>query len=189
MYTCEQENALLQQAQHGNKTACEQLLAAYAGLLKKMAHRYQHTPAGREIADDASGILQLAFMEAVQDFVPERGVHFAAFLQSRLHGAIYQAFQHTIAYSQRTAHSATTADNTAWYDLTASPAPSPERIICARDELAGLIRQLNAPERQLLQLIYWQELPQKSIAQKLHLSPQAISKRKKQLLTKLKKLA
>ena len=96
MYSIQQENELIHMAQHGNKTACEQLLQAYTGLLHKMAHRYQHTPSGRELSEDAPGILALAFMESVHAFDSSRGVHFAAFLQSRLQGALYKALYSSI---------------------------------------------------------------------------------------------
>ena len=85
MYEENEENAQIERAQKGDKHACSQLLAAYEGLLQNMSRRYQYTPTGKAMAEDARGILNLAFMEAIRDFRSENGVHFAAFLQSRLH--------------------------------------------------------------------------------------------------------
>ena len=190
MYTIEQENDLIQQAKNGQTEACEKLLLAYAALLKKMARRYQHTACGQELKDEASGILHLTFMEAVYDFDHSAQVNFAAFLQSRLHGAMYKAFRRTVSYNQHTLHPASADDEkTPWYNLINSHTPSPEQIVCSRDELEGIYRQLSASEQQLLGLIYCQELPQTAVAKILHLSPQTVSKRKQRLFDKIKKLA
>jgi RNA polymerase sigma factor (sigma-70 family) len=185
MYSIQQENELIHMAQHGNKTACEQLLQAYTGLLHKMAHRYQHTPSGRELSEDAPGILALAFMESVHAFDSSRGVHFAAFLQSRLQGALYKALRKTCTCNLHTAHPAASGTDAPWYNLVESPAPTPERIITARDELSRLSRQLSTADKQLLSLLYYHELPQNTIARLLHLSPQTVSKRKQKLLAQL----
>ena len=83
MYNLTEENELIALAQQGSTAACEKLLAAYAGLLKNMRHRYAHTPTGKILSDDMQGILHLAFIEAIHSFEPARGIHFAAFLQSR----------------------------------------------------------------------------------------------------------
>lgn len=104
MYSLQEENELIHHAQAGNQSACAQLLAAYDGLIDHMRRRYQYTPTGKLLTDDARGILHLAFMEAIRDFEPERGIHFAAFLQSRLHAALYKAFKQTCKYHERTAH-------------------------------------------------------------------------------------
>ena len=89
MYSLQEENELIHHAQAGNQPACAQLLDAYDGLIDHMRRRYQYTPTGKLLADDALSILQLAFMEAIHDFNPSLGIHFAAFLQSRLHAALY----------------------------------------------------------------------------------------------------
>ena len=189
MYTIEQENDLIQQAKNGQTDACEKLLLAYAGLLKKLEHRYCHTSAGQELHEEATGILHLAFMEAIQDFDFDCKVHFAAFLQSRLHGAMYKALRKTCSYNQHTAHpSASDDDNTPWYGMIKSHTPTPEQIICAKDELAGIFRKLSPADKQLLGLLYCQELPQATAAKILNLSPQTLSKRKQKLLSKIKAL-
>ena len=100
MYSLLEENELIHQAQSGSQTACAKMLTAYEGLLKKMSRRYEYTPAGKIIAEDALSILYLAFMEAVRDFNPAHGTPFAAFLQSRLHGSIYKAFRQACRDSQ-----------------------------------------------------------------------------------------
>ncbi len=190
MYSPQEEQELIRQARQGSEMACTQLLSAYAGLLKNMSRRYQYTPTGQLIADDALGILHLAFMEALQDFDPDRNIHFAAFLQSRLHGAVYKAFKQACSYNQRTAHPVIESeDHQDFFDLQESPYPTPERKVLAREELRSILSQLSPPEKKLLQLIYAEKLPQKAIAQFLHLSPQAISKRKQNLIAKIKKLA
>lgn len=185
MYTIQQENELIKLAKQGDSNACEKLWQAYAGLLHKTARQYQHTPSGRELAEDAPGIMALAFMEAIHAFDNGLGIHFAAFLQSRLRGAMYKAFKAACRYRQHTAHPDTAVTDVPWYNLLESPRPTPERVILAREELATLSRQLSAADKELLKLLYLQELPQTSIAQRLHLSPQTVSKRKQKLRTKI----
>ena len=191
MYSLLEENELIHQAQSGSQTACAKMLTAYEGLLKKMSRRYEYTPAGKIIAEDALSILYLAFMEAVRDFNPAHGTPFAAFLQSRLHGSIYKAFRQACRDSQRlTLPASTDEDSSAdYFDRCVSQQPEPERQIIAKEELSGLIRCLDKEEKQLLQLLYIQNLPQTAVARYLHITPQAVSKRKQHLTAKLKKLA
>ena len=183
MYSLQEENELIHHAQAGNQSACAQLLAAYDGLIDHMRRRYQYTPTGKLLTDDARGILHLAFMEAIRDFEPERGIHFAAFLQSRLHAALYKAFKQTCKYHERTAHpsASTEEDDHDFFALQESPRPTPERYLLAREEVANLLHQLNPQEKELLQLIYAQGLPQITAARILHISPQTLNKRKKRL--------
>ncbi|WP_173443140.1 sigma-70 family RNA polymerase sigma factor [Selenomonas ruminantium] len=191
MYSLQEENELIRLAQQGNTAACEKLLTAYTGLLKNMHHRYAHTPSGKLLYDDMQGILQLAFMEAIHAFEPARGINFAAFLQSRLHGAIYKAFKNTCSYSKHTAHP-TLPDNDdrfAYFDSLENHHPSPERQLLAQEKLQNIVKELTAAEKELLHLIYVRELPQKAAAQLLNITPQAVSKRKRNLITKIKKLA
>lgn len=186
MYTCEEERQLLIRAQKGDKTASTCLLQAYQGLIRSMSRRYQYTPTGREIADDALGILHLAFMEAIAAYDTDGPVHFAAFLKSRLHSALYAAFRRTCSYNQRTAHpAASEEDGCDWYETVASTEPSPEHRLLARETLQRICQQLSAAEKQLLSLIYVQGMAQTKIARLLHLSPGTISKQKQRLLARL----
>ncbi len=191
MYSQQEENELIRLARQGNNAACEKLLAAYAGLLKNMEHRYAHTPSGRLMSDDMQGILQLAFMEAIHAFEPARGIHFAAFLQSRLHGAIYKAFKNSCSYSKHTAHPTLpdSDDSFAYFDNLENHHPSTERQLIAQEKLQNILKELTATEKELLHLIYMRELPQKAAARLLNITPQAVSKRKRNLITKIKKLA
>ena len=183
MYSLQEENELIHHAQAGNQSACAQLLAAYDGLIDHMRRRYQYTPTGKLLADDALSILHLAFMEAIRDFNPSLGTHFAAFLQSRLHAALYKAFKQTCKYHERTAHPSapTEEDDHDFFALQESPRPTPERYLLAREEVANLLHQLTPQEKELLQLIYAQGLSQITAARILHISPQTLNKRKKRL--------
>ena len=191
MYSLNEEKKLIHCAQTGNKEACEKLYIAYTGLIKSMNRRYAHTPTGQIIVADAPGILQLAFMDALKDFAPERGINFAAFLKSRLHSAIYKAFKQTCKERQHIAQpvKSNDEDNRNYFELLESPRPSVESEIIAREELAAILCQLSKQEQHLLQLLYVQDLSQIQAAQILHISPQALYKRKQKLIAKLKKLA
>ncbi len=191
MYSLTEENELITLVQQGSTAACEKLLAAYAGLLKNMRHRYAHTPTGKILSDDMQGILHLAFIEAIHAFEPARGIHFAAFLQSRLHGAIYKAFKNACSYGRHTAHpiSPEDTDSMSYFDTRENQQPSPERQLLAQEKLQGILSGLNTAEKELLQLIYVRELSQKAAARLLNITPQAVSKRKQNLIAKIKKLA
>ena len=129
--------------------------------------------------------------QAIYAFEPARGINFAAFLQSRLHGAIYKAFKNTCSYSRHTAHPTLPDgdDHFAYFDNLENHHPSPERQLLAREKLQNIVKELTAAEKELLHLIYVRELPQKAAAQLLNITPQAVSKRKRNLITKIKKLA
>ncbi len=191
MYSLNEENELIRRAQSGSQIACEQLYTAYAGLILNMRRRYTRTPAGQAIDADALGILHLAFIDAIHDFSPERRVNFAAFLQSRLHSTLYKAFKQACQESQRTAQlvKQTDEDQYGYFDWLESPGPSIERTIIAREELASILGQLSKQEKALLHLLYTLDLPQTHVARILHISPQALHKRKEKLMAKLKKLA
>ena len=96
---------------------------------------------------------------------------------------LYKAFKQTCRYNERTAHptAPTGEDEHDFFALQESPRPTPERYLLAREELANLLHQLNSQEKELLQLIYAQGLPQITAARILHISPQTLSKRKKRL--------
>lgn len=191
MYSLTEENDLIRLARHGNTDACQKLLSAYAGLIKNMRYRYAHTPTGKAIAEDVPGVLYLGFMEAIRDFDQTRGIHFAAFLQSRLHGAIYKEFRHFCCYLEHTAHPAVPPEEKTqdYFDTVESPLPPPEQKIIARSELAALLCRLSKPEQRLLHLLYIRDLPQNYAARLLHISPQALHKQKQKLIAKLKKPA
>jgi RNA polymerase sigma factor (sigma-70 family) len=191
MYSLTEENELIALAQQGSTAACEKLLDAYAGLLKNMRHRYAHTPTGKILDDDMQGILQLAFMEAIHSFETKVGIHFAAFLQSRLHGAIYKAFKHACSYNSHTAHptSPDDTDSSSFFDTLENHTPTPERQLLAHDKIQTILTGLTPTEKELLYLIYVRELPQKTAARLLNISTQAVSKRKQKLIAKIKKLA
>lgn len=191
MYSLHEENNLISLAQQGNTSACEKLISAYAGLIKNMRYRYAHTPTGQAIAEDVPRILYLAFMEAIRDFNQTRGIHFAAFLQSRLHGAVYKEFKRFCCYLEHTAHPAAPPDEDAqdYFDLVESPQPPPEQKVMARAELASILCRLSKSEQNLLHLLYIRDLPQNRAARLLHISPQALHKQKQKLIAKLKKPA
>lgn len=139
------------------------------------------------MTEDARSILNLAFMEALRDFQREKGVHFATFLQSRLHGAIYQTFKRRYHEQEHTSHPAPPEgrESCAWYDNIASQRPTPEHIAAARDTLEQLCQLLSTAEKQLLSLRYLAGMSQREIARRLHTNPAAICRQLKRIKVKL----
>jgi len=182
-----EEDNLIAQAAAGNEKATAILYHHYEGLLiKESRERYL---AAMNLSDESPGIARLAFYEAVKSYDATRGIHFAAYLQRQVRGTLYTEFKRQRRYLSRTIHpdQATTAEQNFWdvYEDTANH-QSHEDTICHRELLRQAIHRLTPAEKRLLSLIYLYEIPQKQIANLLHITHQSITKAKKRLLTHLR---
>lgn len=185
----EEEDQLIEEARAGrNSAAGTQLYGYYAGLIRREAHqRYLSAP---ELREETEEIASLAFVEAVHDYDASQGVHFAAFLQSRIKGALYMTFCRTRRYLDRTSHpdQDSSAERDRWsicVDAQVSQ-ESHEEAICRNESIKQAMQLLSEKEKKLLHLIYWEDLPLKKIAARLHVTPQCISKTKQRILQKLR---
>lgn len=184
----DEEDQRIADACSGNSAAGEELYGYYLGLIRREARqRYLAAP---ELRDDTEAIASLAFVEAMHDYDAFQGVHFAAFLQSRIKGALYMAFCRTRRYLNRTSHpdQDSRAEKDCWsiyVDAQASQ-ESHEEAVCRRESLHQAMQLLSEKEKRLLRLIYWRDMPLKKIAALLHVSPQSISKQKQRILQKLR---
>lgn len=181
------EDALIARAAQHDAAASRMLYNYYQGLLAKESHQRYLAAAG--LRDEAYGIASLAFAEAIAAYDATRGVHFAAFLQRRVKMALYTAFCRLRRYLRRTSHpdQDCTADGSLW-DLLPDSAPIPEANLCRRQQLRQAIHCLTAKEKAVLRLIYLYGLPQTTIAARLHVTRQAISKLHRQSLQKMRQL-
>ena len=179
------EDALIARAAQHDAAASHQLYHYYHALLAKEAHQRYLAAAG--LRDEAEGIAGLAFTEAIAAYDATRGVHFAAFLQHRVKMALYTAFCRLRRYLRRTSHPDLdcTADGSLW-DLLPDSAPIPEANLCRRQQLRQAIHCLTAKEKAVLRLIYLYRLPHTTIAARLHITHQAISKIHRRSLQKMR---
>lgn len=181
------EDQLIAAARTGDPDAAAQLYGYYRGLLRREAQaRYLSAPGLRE---ETESIASLAFAEAMHDYDASRGVHFAAFLQSRVKGALYMAFCRMRRYLDRTSHPDQDSSVKSWqssYVAAQTAQESHEEAVCRREILRHAMQLLSEKEKRLLQLVYWEDVPLKKIAARLHVSPQYISKQKQRILQKLR---
>lgn len=184
----EAEDQLIEAARTGSTGAGSQLYEYYLGLIRREARqRYLAAPGLR---DETEAIASLAFVEAAHDYDASQGVHFAAFLQSRIKGALYMAFCRTRRYLDRTSHpdQDSSAEKDCWsiYVDAQAAQESHEEAVCRREILRQAMQILSEKEKRLLQLIYWEDMPLKKIAAGRHVSPQCISRQKQRILQKLR---
>lgn len=181
------EDQLIEQAAHGDKAACLQLLSLYHGLLINETHR--HLRGSSAELEDEQSLANLVFLQAVHDYDTSRNVHFAAFLQQRIRLTLYNAFRQRREYWTHTCHPEQDSNRPdIWergIDRTCAT-DSPEVLVCQRLLLRQLIRFLPAREKQLLVLLYLQDLPQTEIATRLHITHQAVTRLKQNMLRHLR---
>lgn len=181
------EDQLIEQAAHGDKAACLQLLSLYHGLLINETHR--HLRGNSAELEDEQSLANLVFLQAVHDYDTSRNVHFAAFLQQRIRLTLYNAFRERREYWTHTCHPEQDSNRPdIWergIDRTCAT-DSPEALVCQRLLLRQLIRFLPAREKQLLVLLYLQDLPQTEIATRLHITHQAVTRLKQNMLRHLR---
>lgn len=181
------EDQLIEQAAHGDKAACLQLLSLYHGLLINETHR--HLRGSSAELEDEQSLANLVFLQAVHDYDTSRNVHFAAFLQQRIRLTLYNAFRERREYWTHTCHPEQDSNRPdIWergIDRTCAT-DSPEALVCQRLLLRQLIRFLPAREKQLLVLLYLQDLPQTEIATRLHITHQAVTRLKQNMLRHLR---
>ena len=181
------EDQLIEQAAHGDKAACLQILSLYHGLLINETHR--HLRGSSAELEDEQSLANLVFLQAVHDYDTSRNVHFAAFLQQRIRLTLYNAFRERREYWTHTCHPEQDSNRPdIWergIDRTCAT-DSPETLVCQRLLLRQLIRFLPAREKQLLVLLYLQDLPQTEIATRLHITHQAVTRLKQNMLRHLR---
>lgn len=181
------EDQLIEQAAHGDKAACLQILSLYHGLLINETHR--HLRGSSAQLEEEQSLASLAFLQAIHDYDASLNIHFAAFLQQRIRLTLYNAFRqrredwtHT-CYPEQDSN-----EQDIWerYGCQTCDAVSPETIVCQRLLLRQLIRFLPVREKQLLVLLYLQDLPQTEIATRLHITHQAVTRLKQNMLRHLR---
>ena len=181
------EEQLIEQAAHGDKAACLHLLSLYHGLLINETHR--HLRGSSAELEDEQSLANLVFLQAVHDYDTSRNVHFAAFLQQRIRLTLYNAFRERREYWTHTCHPEQDSNRPDIWERSVDrtcATDSPEALVCQRLLLRQLIRFLPAREKQLLVLLYLQDLPQTEIATRLHITHQAVTRLKQNMLRHLR---
>ena len=178
----QQEDALIRLAA-ADSSAMLRLFALYQGLLRHEAGRRYLSALG----DETEGLARLAFVEAVHDYDPERGVHFAAFLQRRVQLRLHDAAGRLRRERSRTVHPDGAEGCPGLCSAPDSrPEGRPEETVCRREYLRQLLHWLSPAEKRLLNLLFVQDLTQLQAARSLGVTRQSISKAKEKLLRRLR---
>ena len=123
---------------------------------------------------------RLAACVAKAEYDASRGVPLAAFLYQRVLTGVLTRYRQEWAFAVHCSHAVSSVD------LVESPADSPRTPTA--DELVDCIRIiLPRADRALLLAIFWQNRSEASISRNLGISQQAVSKRKRSLLRRLRR--
>lgn len=178
----QEEDALIRLAAE-DSGAMLRLFALYQGLLRHEAGRRYLSALG----DETEGLAHLAFVEAVHDYDPERGVHFAAFLQRRVRLRLHDAAARLRRERSRTVHEGAAEVCPGLLGAPdGCPEGRPEETVCRREYLRQLLHWLSPAEKRLLNLLFVQDLTQVQDARILGVTRQSISKAKEKLLRRLR---
>jgi len=121
--------------------------------------------------------------QAIKDFAPSRGIPLGGFVCYRVKAQALTRYRQEWRYFLRN-----TPTDTEIIETLAGADPAAQ-VDCAKfDPLDQSLKQLSQRERWLLDQIFWQHRTESAIAAELHVSQQAISKRKRAALLHLRAL-
>jgi DNA-directed RNA polymerase specialized sigma24 family protein len=127
--------------------------------------------------DEAGAEGALAAYEALRDFEPGRLVPLDAFLYRRVIESVWTRYRQEWSFGRRFRPDECLSDRAAEPGQT-----EPERL----DHVAELLRSLEEGELRLIRQLYWDGRPEDQLAFDLGISRQAVNKRKRSLLRRLR---
>ena len=183
----EAEDALVARAAQQDGAAMTELLARYEGLIAHAVRYFRHQ--SPELYQDARSVAVIAFIQAVYDYEAAPQSHFAALARSRVRAGIRDMLRHE---QQENAFHPEQANITGdcWEVIGgAEPAErGPEQIAVTHDFVARAMHMLTDREREMLELIYLCDMRQDDICARLQVSAASLSRTKKRLLKKLRRI-
>ena len=180
--TIEEERELLAAAAAGDEEAMARLFEAYRGLLVRAAHLSKVWT----VAEDAMGVAEVEFLQAVRGYDAARGVNFAAYAKSAVYAGVHQFFRRELRHWQ---HEFVPFDGdedapSVW-DLVAD-----ERDEMGNWELSEDVRRafalLSKSEEKVVRLVFLRGVTQRRAAELLSVRPQTVNDAKKRAIRKLK---
>lgn len=177
------QDADLYAARLGDEAAFAQLLSDYGGLLKKAAHQRHLAP----IADEAEALARVSFWEALKSYDESRGVPFPGFAKAKVYGDLRTLFKQSRRRWRREVLALESGEDGEGDRLEWLGGPDPSlAAIEADDAFAQRLSALSPRPRQLLSLLYREDLTESEAARRLNISQQAVSAMKRRALHKLR---
>ena len=182
---------LLPAARAGDQLAVTELCRRFTPLIKSVARRFSYGVPQNE--EDYRSIATLALLHLIQNYNLQRTEHFPGLAKLRLNSAVIDALRRKTSagrHEQLTDYQNDT-DPLSFRAIQVTGDESPELSFMDRESHRGLQAAWTAlpePDRQLLQLIYFERRELKEIAAELKLNRVTVSRRKKGALTRLRQL-
>ncbi len=180
--TISEEQKLIAAAAAGDKEAMEMLFEAYKGLLVKAAHFAKV----RTVTEDAMGVAQVEFLQAVRRYDPGRGVNFAAFAKSMVYAGVHQFFRRELRHWQHEFMPGSEEEEAS----SSLEAVADPRDAVGEWETEEDMRQafscLTEREREAIELVYLKGMTQRVAAKLLSVTPQTLHDAKQRAVRKLR---
>lgn len=154
--------------QAGDPQAAERLLAQYLPLIRQTVLYYGRLADYQDLLQQG----RLIFLEIVRQYEAGRGVPFGAYLKEKFRWRLYHYIRDDLGYRGKEDLFADVPANTIQYLLATHP--TLERDKADWDALEKAVKALTPKQRIVLSLYYWDDLPVREIAAKLHESPQGV---------------
>ena len=138
---------------------------------------------GRDWSDEVRAITAAACYRADTDYDPERGVPLSAFLYLRALSCAWTRYRQECAYSRRFI-----SQNGNGHDEAAVLDMSPCKVCPPIDSLQCALLKLPFIDQCLIRELFWEKTSEGSLATNLKISQQAVSKRKRKIILKLRRL-
>lgn len=172
--------ALITAAQNGDKAALEKLCIFYEPLFRKEMRRdiFYNTLG----YDEGLSLARLKFIETVMRYNGADYEHFAGYIRCRIHFALYDAAKKV--WKRQTNEAALPAE-----DDSANISAFGEDVI-GREEVTILLelalKKLTEKQQKTIKALYFEGYNGKELAEKLKITPAAVTKHHKQALNSLK---
>lgn len=159
---------LVEGVQAGDALAAEYLLSRYLPLIRQTVLYY-----GR-LADYEDLLQQgrLIFLQVVREYDNSRGVPFGAYLKEKFRWRLYHYIRDNLGYRDKEDLFTDVPANTIQYILATHAVLGPDKTDW--EALERAVKTLTPKQRLVLSLFYWDELPVRDIAEKLHETPQGV---------------
>ena len=180
--TISEEKELVAAAAAGNKEAMERLMESYRWMMVRAAHFSKV----RTMAEDALGVAQLAFLQAVGSYEEKRGVNFAAYAKSAVRAGVHHFFRRELRHWQHEfVPMEVDGEGVSFWESLADEGDAMGNWELGED-LRRAFAGLSETERRVLELTFLKGVTQKRAAQLLFVRPQTVNKTRLRAVRKLR---
>lgn len=172
---------LITAAQTGDQQALLQLCEAFSPLLKSEAHREMFY---RSLGQDAEGIAVLAFIELVLKYDGADFANWPGLARCKVHFALFDAMQKQGKIWENETQVITDSETDC--DLLDAGHCGDTHLLSL--ELQEALQQLNAAQRQVIMLLFTQELKPAEAARRLGCTVRNVTKHRLKALSRLREL-